>query len=645
MNNLKIGTRIVAGFGAVICIAVALGVFSYIQLTSINKGAVRITADSLPGMYLSSQIRSHAHALNALLLSHVMSEDTAEMARIDSEKRTIREENAALLAQYEKTISTEKDRESFAAITAARAAFTESYDGVISLSASGQKKQALVVLASQEKPAFQKYFDATQAVVDLNKTGADEAGVQIMTAVSGAKTGLVIGLAIAMLLAVGISLFVTRSITRPLGEAVGLVEKVCLGDLTHTVQVKSTDELGVMMGSMNTMVANLQSAANIAASIAEGNLSVKPRTLSEKDSLGQALTAMVENLQAAVGLAVKIADGDLTGQAVVQSERDALGNALEKMLLNLRTTVGQVSTAADNVASGSSEMSATSQQLSEGSSEQSASAEECTASMEEMAASIQQNADNARQTDKIASKASDDAKSSGDAVAKTVNAMKEIAAKIGIIEEIARKTDLLALNAAVEAARAGEHGRGFAVVASEVRKLAERSQTAAAEISRLTQDGVHVAEGAGQLLFKLVPDIRKTAELVREIASASTEQGTGAAQINKAIQQLDQVIQQNASASEEMAATSVELSSQAESLQSSIGFFKVDTDAARRGSFQPKPRAQAVAKPAASRAPRPQSTAKSLTNLNRNLKPAGAIIDLAGGTGGPDTQDKEFSAY
>ena len=160
--------------------------------------------------------------------------------------------------------------------------------------------------------------------------------------------------------------------------------------------------------------------------------------------------------------------------------------------------------------------------------------------------------------------------------------MKAIAGKISIIEEIARQTNLLALNAAIEAARAGEHGKGFAVVASEVRKLAERSQTAAGEIGKLSTSSVEVAERAGEMLTQIVPDIQKTAELVQEISAASKEQTIGAEQINQAIQQLDQVTQQNASASEEMASTSEELASQAEQLQVTIGFFKIDEDGTRQ---------------------------------------------------------------
>lgn len=279
----------------------------------------------------------------------------------------------------------------------------------------------------------------------------------------------------------------------------------------------------------------------------------------------------------AVDVSNQLSKGDLTVSIEVES-KDETGQlllAMKNMVEKLRGIVLEVKTAADNVSSGSQELSSTAEQLSQGASEQAASAEEVSSSMEQMGANIKQNADNALQTDKIAIKSADDAKEGGNAVAETVSAMKEIAGKISIIEEIARQTNLLALNAAIEAARAGEHGKGFAVVASEVRKLAERSQVAAAEISKLSVSSVTVAEKAGTMLTQIVPDIQRTADLVQEISSACNEQNSGADQINRAIQQLDQVIQQNASASEEMASTSEELLSQAEQLQHTIAFFKI----------------------------------------------------------------------
>jgi len=195
--------------------------------------------------------------------------------------------------------------------------------------------------------------------------------------------------------------------------------------------------------------------------------------------------------------------------------------------------------------------------------------------MEEMAANIRQNAHNASETEKIARQSFADAQASGEAVKRAVQAMQTIAEKIGFVQEIARQTDLLALNAAVEAARAGEHGKGFAVVASEVRKLAERSQTAAAEIGALSGHTVTAAGEAGAMLAKLVPGIKRTAELVEGISAACREQDAGANQVNQAIQQLDKVIQQNAGAAEEMSATSEALSGLAGQLQASISFFRV----------------------------------------------------------------------
>jgi methyl-accepting chemotaxis protein len=286
---------------------------------------------------------------------------------------------------------------------------------------------------------------------------------------------------------------------------------------------------------------------------------------------------IVMPLEEAVGVANRMARGDLTMNVQVRS-RDEVGQlsgAMANMVEELRRVVGEVRSSSEQVAAGSEELAASAIELSQGATEQAASVEEVSASMEEMTSSIGQNAENAQTTNSMTNQAALDTDRGGQAVTKTVEAMKQIADKILIVEEIARQTNLLALNAAIEAARAGEHGKGFAVVAAEVRKLAERSGTAAAEISELSTSSVKVAEEAGGLLAKIVPDIRKTAELVQEIAAASNEQNAGGDQVNKAIQELDKVIQQNASASEEVASTAEELSSHAVQLQQAIRFFQV----------------------------------------------------------------------
>ncbi len=325
------------------------------------------------------------------------------------------------------------------------------------------------------------------------------------------------------------------AVITPLNVAANYVEQISKGALPPQITDTYHGEFNTIKNNLNSLIVAMSDVTHAAEEIAQGNLTVTVRERSEQDKLMQALIAMVAGLTRTVS--------------------------------DIRVIAGEVSAASQGI-------SAASAQVSNGASAQAASAEEASSSMEEMVSGIKQNADNAQQTDKIATKSARDAQESGKCVLEAVAAMKEIATKISIIEEIARQTNLLALNAAIEAARAGEHGKGFAVVAAEVRKLAERSQKAAGEINHLSGTTVKVSEKAGEMLEKLVPDIQKTAELVQEITAASREQNTGSEQINKALQQLEKVIQQNASAAEEMASTTEELTGQSDQLVSALGFFR-----------------------------------------------------------------------
>ena len=291
---------------------------------------------------------------------------------------------------------------------------------------------------------------------------------------------------------------------------------------------------------------------------------------------------------------------DRASLAKVAARGDEVGAAsrsINTMIASISGVVASVKAGAGQVVAGANQVSATAVALSQGTTRQASAAEEVSASMEEMGANIRQSADSAIATEKLSLKTSVDAEQGGAAVREAVDAMREIAQKIGIIEEIARQTNLLALNAAIEAARAGEAGKGFAVVASEVRKLAERSQAAAGDITTLAATSTDKAARAGQLIDSIVPDIKKTAGLVQEIASASREQTQGVDQISKALLQLDEVIQHNASASEELASMAEELTGQAQSMSDTIAFFRLKSDSSDAAAQS----AHQIRKPAASK--------------------------------------------
>jgi methyl-accepting chemotaxis protein len=379
------------------------------------------------------------------------------------------------------------------------------------------------------------------------------------------------------------------TISEPLKVASAYVEQIARGQIPAEISTDYRGEYRAIRDNLNALVKMMHDlhaqTGLILQAAADGYLDKRANTDLFQDGwnrlvdgLNRTLDSIVLPINEVVDVLAHVEQGDLT-RKVQGNYRGQLGDfkdTVNNSIAQLSKTIAEVVGAAGQLSNASEQLSATAQSLSQATAEQAASVDQTSTSVEEMVAGINQNAENAKITDSMAVNTAQEASDGGTAVKKTVEAMKSIADKIGIVDDIAYQTNMLALNAAIEAARAGDHGKGFAVVAAEVRKLAERSQTAAQEIGALAHNSVETAEHTGQLLERIVPSIAKTSALVREIAAASQEQSSGVSQINTAMHHMNQVTQQNASASEELAATAEQMAAQSEQLQTLMSFFTID---------------------------------------------------------------------
>jgi methyl-accepting chemotaxis protein len=595
-----IKAKLAGAFAFILLITAVLGVFGITNMSDINDKSTEISANWLPSIDAVHRINTATSDLRIAQYTHVTTTDPAEMRKVEDTMDSLLADLKTMRGRYEKLISSDEERQIYDTFSGKFAKYMQQSDRFVAASRNNQNVEAAQLLA-QSRPLYDDFSGDLIKLVALNTEGGKVASAAGDVAYSQATSLFFVLLVVAIVAGLASAIWISLTISRGLHRVGVAIDAVAIGDLDNEVVVTTNDEIKDLVVTVNRMTANLRETADLAEKIAGGDLTVEHAALSDKDKLGFALITMIDRL---------------------------------------RSVVGDTISAVGNVAAGSQELSSSSEQVSQGATEQAAAAEQASAAMEEMAANIKQNADNAAQTEKIARQSAQDADTSGQAVNKAVDAMQMIAEKISIVQEIARQTDLLALNAAVEAARAGEHGRGFAVVASEVRKLAERSQGAAAEISSVSSETVKAAAEAGDMLGKLVPNIRRTAELVSEISAACREQDIGTAQINEAIQQLDKVTQQNASASEQISSTSEELATQAEELQQSIAYFRVDNGPGHHVTTgYARPAAKATPKrPAQKAKSAPKPKPNSVSHQQARVK--GFALDLD--RGGMDQDDADF---
>ncbi|MEM1298033.1 MAG: methyl-accepting chemotaxis protein [Pseudomonadota bacterium] len=331
---------------------------------------------------------------------------------------------------------------------------------------------------------------------------------------------------------------------------------------------------GSISSAVRGMIANIRRYAS--GDISEGEADQGQLSDTSKNEIVQAESAMRDmgrSLRESARQIDLIANGDLSASVDVRNQDDQLSIAIQIMAEKLRDVISRTASISGEVSSHADSLSVSAQGIENNVQRQADAASSAAAAVEEMAANIRQSTDNASQTDTIAAEAADNARQSFEAVQSALDAMRTIAERISVIREIARQTDLLALNAAVEAARAGEHGRGFAVVASEVRKLAERSATAASDIGDLSSQTMELSERANSSLNTLVDGIDRTAVLVKDISTASSEQSIGADQINTAIRDLNESVRSTSDEVSKISGAATSLRDQIATLEELVGYF------------------------------------------------------------------------
>ena len=583
LNSRTLQTKILAAIILMAAVASAVGILGISRMSTMNTSTQDLYNLGLIPLNRVQAVQTDMATTRQDVLDYVISTDSANRTKYD---QAIRDDDARYSADLDIYAKQTDAPELVAQLRADWAAYQKDRAQTLAAGRRGDSAEVERLRNQVTGPEAAKASAIVAAIVQRETADAKRRVDLSNSTYQSARTLTISVLCVGILLALAFGVLISRLIIGSVRKVSHVVDGLAQGDLTRRAEVHSSDEIGQMATGLDHAVAKLNSLIaefnHLAVEHGRGDIDVRADASKHQgdfqaivNGVNHTLDAIIDPLIQVTDVLTAMAEGDLT-----QSITTTYAGRLEKLRLavnntitKLAETVGTVIDSADQINQASRQISGASQSMSQAATEQAASVEETTASIEQMAAGITQNSDNATLTEGIATKAAADAGDGGSAVQETVDVMKQIASKITIIDDIAFQTNMLALNATIEAARAGEHGKGFAVVATEVGKLAERSQIAAQEISELAAGSVNTAERAGALLHEIVPSITKTADLVQEIASASSEQTTGVRQINTAMTQISKITQQNASSSEELAATAEEMAAQTAQLQNMMAFF------------------------------------------------------------------------
>ncbi|MCK8488526.1 methyl-accepting chemotaxis protein [Paenibacillus sp. MBLB2552] len=551
LKKLTIKTRLIFAFSIMVIAMIGLGLYSISSVSKVNNQSSLISDEWLPAM-------DAAHTLNTMTSDYRISELRYVMAGgrpelLEQMKARLEEEGKGLqqhIDNYDQKLSGQEEREIYEKFKQEWNDYLKTSEQVRAFVAQHRTDDAFDLISGDSKKEFDDASNSLLNLVKFNQSNADKESDEADAMYSSTFGVLITILIVMALVAVGLAVLIVLSITRPIGKLSKAAEALALGDVSVSVDTTSQDEIGKLMQAFSRMIGSIRDQARV-----------------------------VE----------QVANGDLTVQVKVRSEQDLMGIKLQEMVERNNEILASINTAADQVASGSKQVSDSSIALSQGATEQASSVEQLTASLEEISTQTKLNAQNANEANKLAADSKQSALQGNEQMKDMLGAMREINEASGsiskiikVIDEIAFQTNILALNAAVEAARAGQHGKGFAVVAEEVRNLAARSANAAKETTDMiegsinkVQEGTRIADQTAEALKSIVGDIEQVAGLVGDIAMASTEQAAAITQINQGISQVSQVIQTNSATSEESAAASEELSSQAGLLKQQVARFKL----------------------------------------------------------------------